>query len=161
MTPLSCLARCGLSNRTTPGSAKSILMLELMGLVGTMLRRAKDCKCRKAWTGAPSTPRPTNSRRTRDNCPPKLSSYTVGISRKKRSPNTRFCHGATSGFVGRVVVPFWKTQLQPVGLVPNWEITPHEIWGALRAPRDLVVQGDTRHARNRNSCTDLARFEEG
>ena len=60
-----------------------------------------------------------------------------------------------------MVVPFWKTQLQPVGLVPNREITPHEIWGALRAPRDLVVQGDTRHARNRKSCMDLARFEEG
>jgi len=39
------------------------------------------------------------------------------------------------------VVPFWKTQPQPVGLVPNWEITQHEIWGALRVPRDLVVQG--------------------
>ena len=102
-----------------------------------------------------------NSRRTRDNCPPKLGSNTVGIYSKKRRPNSRFCHGATSGFVGWVVVPFWKTQLQPVGLVPNREITPHEIWGALRAPRDLVVQGDTRHARNRKSCTDLARFEEG
>ena len=161
MTPLSCLARCGLSNGTTPGSAKSILTLELMGLVGTLQRRAKDTNRLEACTGGPSSARPRNSRRTRDNCPPKLSSYTVGIYRKKRSPNTRFCHGATSGFVGWVVVPFWKTQLQPVGLVPNWEITPHEIWGALRAPRDPVVQGDTRHARNRKSCTDLARFEEG
>ena len=141
MTPLSCLARCGLSNGTTPGSAKSILTLELMGLVGTVLLKAKGCKYYKAWTGAPSTSRPRNSRRTRDNCPPKLSSYTVGIYRKKRRPNTRFCHGATSGFVGWVVVPFWKTQLQLVGLVLNWEITPHEIWGALRVPRDLVVQG--------------------
>ena len=161
MTPLSCLARCGLSNGTTPRSAKSILTLELMGQRRGASSAARGCKCRKPCTGAPSTPRPRNSRRTRDNCPPKLSSYTVGIYRKKRSPNTRFCHGATSGFVGWVVVPFWKTQLQPVGLVPNWEITPHEIWGALRAPRDPVVQGDTRHARNRNSCTDLARFEEG
>ena len=48
-----------------------------------------------------------------------------------------------------------------MGLVPNREITPHAIWGALRAPRDLVVQGDTRHARNRKSCMDLAGFEEG